>query len=341
MRFLAVAIVLLGSFLETALAGQATHGSSSGTGGTPAQHLHTKPLRISRAAHITRATVTDHGKTASKSKLWSTYDSVLSTAKYIDLTHTIEPDMPIWRGFGNITFSPAVNKLTGKPFTYAEDMFVATAYQLTTDQMGTQLDAPAHFNPYFASSDEIPATFALRKLVVIDVSDKVAKNSSYAMTVADVLEWEAEHGRIPRRSVVFVRSDWSRSWPHVDTDVFPQVLLETVQFLHLERDILFHGHEPLDTDMTSDFASEAWLLGHGYAQAEGVTNLHLLPPVGCLLSTGFPKFLGGVGSYVRYVAVCGSDWPHGVQPGTIPEAPLPEYANALVWGEQSGHRDRI
>ncbi|KAJ2310241.1 hypothetical protein IWW51_006653, partial [Coemansia sp. RSA 2702] len=105
---------------------------------------------------------------AGHSRLWNVYDSVLGTAKYVDLTHTIEPAMPIWRGFGNITFSPAVNRLTGKPFTYADNLFVANAYQLTTDQMGTQLDAPVHFNPYFAAADEIPATFALRKLVVID-----------------------------------------------------------------------------------------------------------------------------------------------------------------------------
>ncbi|KAI9479101.1 hypothetical protein LPJ78_004767 [Coemansia sp. RSA 989] len=274
------------------------------------------------------------------SRLWKAYDSVLSNAKYVDLTHTIEPDMPIWRGFGNITFSQAVNKLTGKPFTYEKDLFVANAYQLTTDQMGTQLDAPAHFNPYFAAADEIPATFALRKLVVIDVSDKVAQNASYATSVQDVLEWEAKHGRIPAGAVVFVRSDWSKTWPAVDTDVFPQVSLETVQFLHLQRRILFHGHEPLDTDMTSDFAAERWLLTHGYAQAEGVTNLHMVPATGCLLSTGFPKFLGGTGNYVRYVAICTSDWPQGVVPGTIPEAPLPEYQNALVWDAQKGHRSR-
>ncbi|KAJ2720216.1 hypothetical protein GGI07_004737 [Coemansia sp. Benny D115] len=280
------------------------------------------------------------GSATAAGSLWDAYDAQFSRAKYIDLSHTITPDMPVWRGFGNATFAASVNKLTGEEFTYAGDGFVATSYRLTTDQLGTQLDAPAHFNPYFAGSDEIPATFALRKLVVVDVSAKVARNSSYAASVDDILAWEARNGRIPRRSVVFVRSDWSRTWPHVDTDVFPQVSLETVQFLHLQRGILFHGHEPLDTDMTPDFAAEAWLLKHGFAQAEGVTNLHLLPPTGCLLSTGFPKFAGGVGNYVRYVAICRPDWPHGVVPGETPEAPLPEYAKPLVWSAEKGRRVR-
>ncbi|KAJ2883587.1 hypothetical protein H4R27_002673 [Coemansia aciculifera] len=275
-----------------------------------------------------------------KSSLWSAYDSFLSKAKYIDLTHTIRPDMPIWRGFGNISFSPAVNKDTGQAFAYATDGFVANAYKLTTDQMGTQLDAPAHFNAHYAASDEIPSTFALRKLCVIDVSAQARKNASYAVAVEDVLGWEAEHGRVPRGSVVFVRSDWSRTWPHVDTDVFPQVSLEVVQFLHLQRGILFHGHEPLDTDMTPHFDAEAWILGHGYAQAEGVMNLHLLPPKGCLLSTGFPKFKGGAGNYVRYVAVCPEDWPHGVAPGQAPEAPLQYFEKAIAWDAQKGYRSR-
>ncbi|KAJ2637050.1 hypothetical protein GGF40_002619 [Coemansia sp. RSA 1286] len=274
------------------------------------------------------------------SSLWNTYDSQFANAKYVDLSHTITPEIPIWRGFGNITFSPSINKFTGEAFAYDTDGFVATAYKLTTDQMGTQLDAPAHFNPYFAASDEIPATFALRKLVVIDMSAKVSKNSSYALSVDDVLEWESKHGRIPQRSVVFVRSDWSKTWPYVNTDVFPQVSLETVQFLHLKRNILFHGHEPLDTDMTPNFDAEAWLLKHGYAQAEGVTNLHLVPATGCLLSTGFPKFVGGAGNYVRYVAICQPSWEYGVAPGKTPEAPLPQYSAPLVWNEQKGHRSR-
>ncbi|KAJ2505538.1 hypothetical protein GGI11_006971, partial [Coemansia sp. RSA 2049] len=30
--------------------------------------------------------------------LWETFDRHLSRMRFIDLTHTIRPDMPIWRG---------------------------------------------------------------------------------------------------------------------------------------------------------------------------------------------------------------------------------------------------
>jgi kynurenine formamidase len=35
----------------------------------------------------------------------------------------------------------------GTAYTYAQDGFEATRHQLATDQLGTQLDAPAHWDP--------------------------------------------------------------------------------------------------------------------------------------------------------------------------------------------------
>jgi len=44
-----------------------------------------------------------------------------------------------------------------------------------------------------------------------------------------------------------VRSDWSKAWPDpklATLKEFPGVGLEALKFLHLQRKILFHGHEP-------------------------------------------------------------------------------------------------
>ena len=68
------------------------------------------------------------------------------------------------------------------------------------------------------------------------------------------------------------------------------------------------------------------------AQAEGVANLHLLPPTGCLLSTGFAKIQGGAGGYARYVAICPPETPHGVSVAEAPGAPLPRAAAPLRRG---------
>ena len=80
--------------------------------------------------------------------LWTTYEQSLKSAKYVDLTHTITPSIPIWHGFAQPRFSATVDPQTQKAYSYELDGFEATHYDLPTDQLGTQLDAPAHWNPY-------------------------------------------------------------------------------------------------------------------------------------------------------------------------------------------------
>jgi kynurenine formamidase len=274
--------------------------------------------------------------------LWVVYDHALKGAKYIDLTHTVGPDSPVWYGFGPSKFMPAVDPKTGQPYTYAKDGFSATHYDLATDQLGTQLDPPAHWAPEYPSIDELPPTYAVRPLVVISIVPEVASNPGYHLQVKDVVAFERAHGRIPSGSVVFVRSDWSKAWPDpalATRTPFPGVSLDALKFLHLKRHILFHGHEPLDTDTTPTLEGEAWLMHHGYAQAEGVANLDQVAPTGCLVAIGYPKFQGGTGGYARYIAICPPGWPHGSTIGPA-DAPLPASAHPLHWDEARGMRVR-
>jgi kynurenine formamidase len=275
--------------------------------------------------------------------LWSVYDQQLKGAKYVDLTHTITPAIPVWAGFGRSTFAPALNPESGKPYTYAHDGFEATAYALATDQLGTQLDPPAHWDPNYPAIDELPPTYALRPLVVISIVPQLARNPNYALQVDDILSWEQRHGRIPAGSVVFVRSDWSKRWPDprlATLKQFPGVSLSALKFLHQQRHILFHGHEPLDTDSTPTLEGEAWLMHHGYTQAEGVANLDRVPATGALVAIGFPKFGGGTGGYARYIAICPPDWKYGVRVGEVAEAPLARSSKPLRWDADAGMRTR-
>jgi kynurenine formamidase len=275
--------------------------------------------------------------------LWKIYDQSLKYAKYIDLTHTLSPSIPVWKGFGPSTFGPALNPETGMPYRYAADGFEATRYNLSTDQFGTQLDPPAHWAPEYPAIDELPATFALRPLVIISIVAQVTRNPGYSLQVADIEHWEARHGRIPAGSVVMVRSDWSKEWPDpalATREVFPGVSLEALKFLHEQRHILFHGHEPLDTDTTPTLEGEHWLMHHGYTQAEGVANLDQVPETGCLVTIGYPKFKGGLGGYARYIAICPSEWRYGISVGQVPEAPLPKSDKVLQWDSEQGVRVR-
>jgi kynurenine formamidase len=275
-----------------------------------------------------------HGAPAAEqSSLWNIYFNTLKDAKYIDLTHAFEPVQPVWPGFGNATFKPARagNRIEGyvdigEEFTYKKHGFIATAYDLTTDQYGTQLDPPAHWDDHGATISDLPATYAVRPLVVIDIHDKVARDNGYHLQVSDILDWEKKHGRIPEGSVVMVRSDWYKKWAdskRFNEKPFPGVSLDALKFLHLKRNILFHGHEPLDTDTTPNLEGEYWLMHHHYTQAEGVANLDKVPEAGALIAIGFAKPKGGTGGYARYIAIAPRDWQYGVSVTEAPGAPLP------------------
>ncbi len=271
--------------------------------------------------------------------LWGLYFDVLKDAKYIDLTHPFEPVQSVWPGFGNAKFKPAKagRKIEGyvdtsEEFTYKKHGFVATAYELPTDQYGTQLDPPAHWDNLGATISDIPATYAIRPLVVIDIHKKVAENEGYHLEIKDIKAWEAKHGRIPEGSVVMVRSDWYKKWSDIERfnkKPFPGVSLAALKFLHLERKILFHGHEPLDTDTTPNLEGEYWLMHNHFAQAEGVANLDKVPESGALLIIGFAKPKGGTGGYARYIAIAPKDWSYGFSVTEVPGAPLPIQSHPL------------
>lgn len=286
------------------------------------------------AAAVTFALVTaPWAASASDTSLWDVYKNTFKDAKYIDLTHAFNPTIPVWPGFGHARFEateagrPIEGYVkAGQTFTYEDHGFIATSYWLPTDQYGTQLDPPAHWDEFGATISDIPATYAIRPLVVLDVHEKVADDAGYHLQVADVKAWEEKHGRIPEGSVVMVRSDWHKKWQDPDRfneKPFPGVGLEALKFLHKQRNILFHGHEPLDTDTTPNLIGEYWLLHNHYTQAEGVTNLDKVPQAGALIAIGFAKPEGGTGGYARYIAIAPPDWPYGVSVNEMPGAPLP------------------
>jgi kynurenine formamidase len=267
-----------------------------------------------------------------KRDLWKIYDSVLKECKYVDLTHAFSPSIAVWPGFGNAKFKPARAGADmpgyidlGLEFTYESHGFIATAYEIPTDQYGTQLDPPAHWEEYGATISDLPATYAIRPLVVIDIHRKVEKDPGYHCTVKDIKVWEGQYGTIPQGAVVMIRSDWHKRWRDTERfnrKPFPGVSLDALKFLHLQRKILFHGHEPLDTDTTPTLEGEDWLLHNHYCQAEGVACLDRVPEAGALIAIGFAKPEGGTGGYARYIAICPPDWPHGTSVIETPGAPL-------------------
>jgi kynurenine formamidase len=129
--------------------------------------------------------------------LWRVYDSTFASAKYIDLTHAFSPRQPMGVGFDRIKVEAARSAVSlpgiiakGEPFSYEKQGVGITAYTLPTDQIGTQLDPPAHWTAAGATISELPATYAVRPLVVINIAPQVAKHAGYEATRADIDTWE-------------------------------------------------------------------------------------------------------------------------------------------------------
>jgi kynurenine formamidase len=294
-------------------------------------------MMVLAALVFVSAAVLEGGKKAGD--LWEVYNSVLKKAKYVDLTHAFNPTIPVWPGFGGAKFKPAIAgkdypgyAKKGDPFEYKKHGFIASAYYLPTDQYGTQLDPPAHFNEFGATISDLPATYSIRPLVVIDVHKKVKKDPGYHAAVEDIKAWETKYGPIPEGAVVAIRSDWYKRWHETHrfaNKPFPGIKLEALKYLHLECKILFHGHEPLDTDTTANLEGENWLLKNNFCQAEGMMNLDKVPEKGALIIIGFAKPEGGTGGYARYIAVCPPDWQYGKSILELPGAPLPKQSQPL------------
>lgn len=84
-----------------------------------------------------------HSSTSQQPGLRPLYSQGLRQAKYVDLTHTITPNLPRGIAFEPIQFARTPNPFTRQPFDYPTEGVGITSYTLTTDQLGTQLDPPA------------------------------------------------------------------------------------------------------------------------------------------------------------------------------------------------------
>src|SRR6185436_17276585 len=131
----------------------------------------------------------------------------------VDLTHTLSPEFP------TIVMPPELGQCA--PFRMEEISRYderGPAWYWNNISMGehtgTHFDAPVHWisgkDLPHNSVDTIPPANFIAPAVVIDISEQSAKNADYELTVADIEAWEKQHGRIPARNWVLLRTDWSK-----------------------------------------------------------------------------------------------------------------------------------
>jgi kynurenine formamidase len=231
---------------------------------------------------------------------------IISSKRFVDLTHSFGPTTPVWKGFGPATFSAAADPQTGQPYTIEKSGFRAFFYSMV-GQYGTHVDPPAHFDPAGITMDRIPLKQMILPLVVFDITPKLKAHPSHALTIDDVEAWERRHGRVPPGSFAALRTDMYKDWEsnpaRFKRSPFPAWSLEALKFLYEQRGIVANGHESMDTDITDDMKSETWLLRHGHWQIEVMANLDKVPETGALIVVTWPKPERGLGFPARAFAI--------------------------------------
>lgn len=231
---------------------------------------------------------------------------IISSKRFVDLTHSFSPVTPVWKGFGPATFSRAANPETGQAYAIARDGFRADFFSIV-GQYGTHVDPPAHFDPNGITVDQIPVKQMILPLVVFNVTPLLKEDPNHALSISDIKNWEHNHGRVPSGCFAALRTDMYKDW---NTDPqrfkrypFPAWSPAAVKFLFQQRHVVAIGHESLDTDTTKDMLSEKWLLTHGHWQIEAMAHLDQVPATGALIVVTWPKPRHGLGFPARAFAI--------------------------------------
>jgi kynurenine formamidase len=231
------------------------------------------------------------------------------STRVVDMTYAINDKLPAWPG-DDRTFEAKVVATPEKDGYFARSFW-------TLEHYGTHLDAPAHFPPGKLYLDQVPPDHLFGPAVVIDVREEVTKDPDYRLRVMRVEKWEAQHGRIPKGSIVLLRTGWSSRWPdqaryrNMDASGvmhFPGFSVEAAKLL-IEHGAVGLGIDTLSIDYgpSKDFEVHRVDLPAGLYNLENLANLDQLPEAGASLIAAPIKLEGGSGGPVRVFAVLPND----------------------------------
>lgn len=188
------------------------------------------------------------------------------------------------------------------------------------EHVGTHFDAPCHW----VSGKDRPCVDALEAkqfvgpAAVVDVTAEVATNADFVATRETILAWEQQHGRLPARAWVILRTGWgvraadAKAFFNVGADGaphYPGFGRDSAEFLTKERDVLGVGTEAIGTDAASGAQADPAFPNHFIMHGAGkfgltqLANVDRLPPTGAVVVATPLKIVRGSGSPVRVIAI--------------------------------------
>ncbi|MCA9623935.1 MAG: cyclase family protein [Myxococcales bacterium] len=230
---------------------------------------------------------------------------VCPTPRYtiVDLTHRLHDKLPVWpRGVG----------FEMKRLSDHADGYRAHELHMGED-VGTHVDAPAHFVSGGSSAAELAASELVVPVVVIDLRDRVKRDPDYAFSANDIVDWEDAHGPVPVGGLVVLLTGWSEKFgdpvAYLGQDDqgrmhFPGIGKDAAA-LFVERDVIGVGIDTmsLDPGISEDFPAHRTLLGAGKYAIENLVHLDALPVSGATAIVGVLPIVEGSQAPARVLAM--------------------------------------
>ncbi|MFE1748587.1 cyclase family protein [Coleofasciculus sp. H7-2] len=228
----------------------------------------------------------------------------ITYTQIVDLSHIIDPNMPIWQNDPLVEFETVAE--------LEKDGYYLRRFSMG-EHSGTHINAPNSFYEDGVGIESYPAQSLVVPAIVIDICDKTTANFDYALTTVDVLNWEQQHHPISANSVVLLYTGWQEKWgdrrAFFNQDEqgkfhFPGFGAETSRFLIEQRAIAGVGIDTHGVDAGQDetFSTNRLVLEKAGIVLENLTNLDRLSPSGTTLVIGILRLRGGSGTPVSVLA---------------------------------------
>ncbi|MGA2925292.1 MAG: cyclase family protein [Solirubrobacteraceae bacterium] len=239
------------------------------------------------------------------------------SVEIVDLTQPLSESTPVIKLPPPFANTPGLSR---EAISHYDERGPAWAWYTLTigEHVGTHLDAPIHWVTGKDGADvaSVEPSSLVGPACVIDKTVQTEADPGYLLTVADLEAWEAEHGRVPERAWVLLRTGWgSRAQDEAAFlnigETGPQTPGPDVgasRWLASERAISGFGTETVGIDAGAaggfdpPFPLHNLLLGAGRLGLTQLANLERLPATGALLVVSPLKLVGGTGSPSRVFA---------------------------------------
>jgi kynurenine formamidase len=238
---------------------------------------------------------------------------VFPRGELVDLSHTYDEQAIYWPTAEGFRLRKDAEGMTPAGYYYAANSI------FTSEHGGTHIDAPIHFAQGHQTVDKIPLERLIGPAVVIDVTKESDGNADYQVTTEDFTRFEREHGAIPEKTIVLIRTGFSRRWPdamrYLGTATrgeegakllhFPGLHPDAAKWIVANRRIGAIGIDTasIDYGQSTLFESHRTLYERDVPAFENLTALDRLPVTGAFVIALPMKIGGGSGAPLRAVAI--------------------------------------